>query len=250
MLDGRWRSGFDKGLQPVGAGLAKAGVTADALTVVGLGCSIATALLIASGHLHWAVLGVILTGVPDLLDGSVARHSGKAGPRGAFFDSVCDRVSDVVLIGGVAWYFGRDSSRLPVLALAVAGISMLISYERAKAEALGFQAKGGLLERAERLVLLGIGLAFNILVPVMWLMVVLGTITAVQRFVKVWRQASAPAGHDPVTRRFGASRRARHTDLDPVDGRPRSLSEWWETARPAALAERRELRRSRRRTRP
>ena len=67
---------------------------------------------------------------------------------------------------------------------------MLISYERAQAEGLGYDARGGLMERAERMVLLGVGLAFDILVPVLWLMVVLTAITAVQRFVKVWRQAS------------------------------------------------------------
>ena len=67
---------------------------------------------------------------------------------------------------------------------------MLISYERARAESLGFQARGGLMERAERLVLLGVGLAFDILVPVLWVMLVLTAFTAIQRFVKVWRQAT------------------------------------------------------------
>ena len=67
---------------------------------------------------------------------------------------------------------------------------MLITYERARAESLGFTARGGLMERAERLVLLGVGLAFDILVPVLWVMLVLTAFTAVQRFVKVWRQAT------------------------------------------------------------
>jgi CDP-diacylglycerol--glycerol-3-phosphate 3-phosphatidyltransferase len=76
--------------------------------------------------------------------------------------------------------------------MAVMGASMLISYERAKAEALGFNARGGIMERAERLVLLGFGLLFDsLLVPVLWLMLLLTLVTAVQRFQMVWRQASA-----------------------------------------------------------
>ena len=69
-------------------------------------------MLIASGHLVWAVVGVIVAGVSDLLDGAIARGSGQASPRGAFFDSVTDRVSDALLLGGVAWYL---AGRAPVL---------------------------------------------------------------------------------------------------------------------------------------
>ena len=101
------------------------------------------------------MLGVILTGLPDILDGSVARTSGRATPRGAFFDSVCDRVADAAIFCGVAWYLADESARLPVLVLAVLALSMLITYERARAESLGFVARGGLMERAERMVLLG-----------------------------------------------------------------------------------------------
>ena len=77
-----------------------------------------------------------------------------------------------------------------MLVLVVLALSMLITYERARAESLGFVARGGLMERAERLVLLGVGLAFDILPPVLWIMLVLTAFTAVQRFVKVWRQAT------------------------------------------------------------
>ena len=79
-----------------------------------------------------------------------------------------------------------------MLPLAVLAMSQLISYERAKAESLGFDARGGIMERAERIILLCFGLLFDsLLVPVLWVMLVLTTFTAVQRFVKVWRQASA-----------------------------------------------------------
>ena len=216
MLDARLRTGVGKALAPVGKGLRRVGITANILTVVGPGLfRRSPRWLIAIGELRWAVLGLVASGLIDLLDGSVARTSGEASPRGAFFDSVTDRVSDAVVFGGCAWYLASEGAHLPVLAFAAAALAMLISYERARAEALGYSAKGGLMERAERMVVLGVGLMFNILVPVLWLMVVLMTFTAIQRFVVVWRQASdtpgtpgppAPARPAPPGRR---RRRAR-----------------------------------------
>jgi len=193
MLDGRWRAKVERGLDPVGRGLYRVGISANTLTAVGLVIAAATAVAIGTGHLLLGFFGVILTGVPDLLDGSVARYSGKAGPRGAFFDSVSDRVADALLFGGVAWYLADENRYYPVLVLAVLALSMVITYERARAESLGFSARGGLMERAERMVLLAVGLLFDILVPMMWIMLVLTAITAVHRFVMVWRQATAAA---------------------------------------------------------
>jgi CDP-diacylglycerol--glycerol-3-phosphate 3-phosphatidyltransferase len=224
MLDGRWRATVERGLEPVGQGLHRAGVTADGLTIIGLGFAIVTAVLIADGHLLLGVLGVVLTGLPDILDGSVARTSGRAGPRGAFFDSVCDRVADAAIFCGLAWYLSSEDPKLPVLVMAVLAFSMLITYERARAESLGFEARGGLMERAERLVLLGIGLAFDVLVPMLWVMLVLTAITAVQRFVKVWRQAT-PARPPRVRHRH---LRGGGTD-EPRAG---SLAQWWAAHRP------------------
>jgi CDP-diacylglycerol--glycerol-3-phosphate 3-phosphatidyltransferase len=220
MLDGRWRAKAERGLEPVGRALHLAGVSADVLTVLGLVIAIGTAVLIANGNLFLAVFGVILSGVPDLLDGSVARHSGTASPRGAFFDSVCDRVADAALLGGVAWHLTAESAEAPILALAVVALSMLVSYERAKAEALGFSARGGVMERFERLVLLGAGLAFDVLVPMLWVMLALTAITAVHRFAMVWRQASPAtdsATPGRIRTRLVRSHRARRT-------RPRRVS--------------------------
>jgi CDP-diacylglycerol--glycerol-3-phosphate 3-phosphatidyltransferase len=250
MLDKHWRARVEQGLQPVGESLHRARVHPDALTLVGLGFSIATAVLIAHGRLGLAVIGVILTGVPDILDGTVARHSGKAGPRGAFFDSVVDRVSDAVLLGGVAWYLASQSPYLPVLALAAVALSMLISYERAKAEGLGFSAKGGIMERAERLVLLAVGLAFDLLVPVLWLMVVLSAVTALHRFLSVWLQATEPRDDAADESQPTRLRRFRHPRATGDDREraavppTRRLTGWWSGRQPRAGA------RPRRRTRP
>jgi CDP-diacylglycerol--glycerol-3-phosphate 3-phosphatidyltransferase len=154
---------------------------------------------------------LVLTGLPDALDGAVAKASGTAGPRGAFFDSVADRVSDALLLGGVAWYLADTSGGLaPLLPMAVLAASLIISYERAKAESLGFNAKGGVMERAERIVVLGLGLLFEaLLVPVLWLMLALTVLTAVQRFVKVWRQASRERPPVLTARRASRRRAAR-----------------------------------------
>jgi phosphatidylinositol phosphate synthase len=210
LFDGRWRSTIEKGLKPVGANIQRAGIRADHLTIAGMVMAGATALAIANGALRGALLLLVLTGVPDMLDGAVAKASGTTSTRGAFFDSVSDRVSDALLLGGVSWYLaGEYGGHMAVLPLAVLGATMLISYERAKAEALGFDARGGLMERAERFVLLGLGLLFEtLLVPVLWLMLVLTVFTAGQRFVKVWRQASAPSRAPRPTRRR-RSRRSR-----------------------------------------
>jgi len=193
VLDGRWKGDIERGLRPIGANLKRAGVTADHLTATGLVMAVAASVAIGMGALRGGMLLLVLCAVPDALDGAVAKASGTAGPRGAFFDSVADRVTDALLLGGTAWFLSsRYGGHMAVLPLAVLGASMLISYERAKAEGLGFNARGGLMERAERIVLLAFGLLFDsLLVPVLWLMLVLTMLTAVQRFAKVWRQASS-----------------------------------------------------------
>jgi CDP-diacylglycerol---glycerol-3-phosphate 3-phosphatidyltransferase len=200
MFDGRWRGAVDRSTGPVGTALHRRGITADVLTATGLVSATATAVAVASGHLHIAIILLIVTGLHDLLDGPVAKAAGTASVRGAFFDSVTDRVADAVLMGGVAWYLiGRHEGHLAVLPLAVLGVTALVSYERAKAESLGLQAKGGLMERAERMILLGVAFIDSaFLVPVLWVMLGLISVTAIARFVKVWNAAS---GKDEVIRR-------------------------------------------------
>ena len=192
MFDGRFRTEAERTLKPVGAQIKRTGITADHLTITGIVMAAGAAIAIGNGALNLGLLLLILTAIPDVLDGAVAKASGTASPRGAFFDSVADRFTDALLLIGVAWYLSTtEPGRLALLPMAVLGASMLISYERAKAEALGYNAKGGLMERAERMILLGFGLLFNqLLVPILWVMLVLTLVTAGQRFAKVWKQAS------------------------------------------------------------
>lgn len=212
MLDGRWKSEIERKLRPVGTDLSRSGITADHLTILGVVMAVAAALAIANGALRAGVLLLAASTLPDALDGAVAKAAGTATPRGSFFDSVADRVTDSLLFGGVAWYLsGLNDGRIAMLPFALLGASMLVSYQRAKAESLGFDARGGLMERAERIILLGLGLLFEwALIPVLWIMLVLTLVTVVQRFVKVWRQASLPVpAPPPASRRWRRRRVAR-----------------------------------------
>jgi CDP-diacylglycerol--glycerol-3-phosphate 3-phosphatidyltransferase len=148
--------------------------------------------MIGLGHFWVGVVLLTVGGLMDTLDGVVAKAAGTSSKKGAFFDSVADRVADALIFGGVAWYLASGSDpRLAVLPFAILAVSAVISYERAKAESLGYDAKGGLMERAERLILLGVALIIHVIfVPLLGLLLALSAITALQRFVKVWRQAS------------------------------------------------------------
>ncbi len=181
-----------KGTGPLGEGLHRIGLTADHLTALGLGMAAVAGVVIGSGHLLWGLVAMGLAAVPDLLDGPVAHAAGTASVRGAFFDSTADRVTDALVLIGVGWFLASSrGGHWALLAMAVLGTSTLISYERAKAESLGFDAKGGLFERAERILAISVGLAFPVLlVPVLWVLLGGTGITAVQRFAKVWRQAT------------------------------------------------------------
>ena len=235
MFDGRWRTAVDRSTGPVGETLHRHGITADVLTATGLLSATATAVLVATGHLHLAIIFLIITGMHDLLDGPVAKAAGTASVRGAFFDSVTDRVADAVLMLGCAWYLlNRGEGHIALLPMAILGVTALVSYERAKAESLGLEARGGLMERGERMFLLGVAfLSTVIFVPVLWLLFALITFTAVARFVKVWNAAS---GRDRViARRIEAWREGR------VDSRWRA----WREGRQGDGVPRRDLARSR-----
>lgn len=217
MFDGRWRHAVDRTTKPVGQALVRAKITADVLTVFGLVMSVVTAVAVGSGHL---VLGVVLlfpTGLPDLFDGPVAKASGTASVRGAFFDSVADRISDAFLLGGVSWYLSsHHHGNMVLLPFAILAMTSLISYQRAKAELLGLSASGGLMERAERFILLGLcfiagAVSAAAFVPALWVFFGLISATAVGRFVNVWQEAEGPVRWRPgrVESRWSAWRAAR-----------------------------------------
>jgi CDP-diacylglycerol--glycerol-3-phosphate 3-phosphatidyltransferase len=208
VFDARWRPLFERALGRPAKALRRAGVTADELTAFGLVMAVGAGVAIGRGFLGLGLGLLIVSAIPDLLDGAVAKAAGTVSARGAFFDSVADRVSDSLLLGGFAWYLARtghgEVALVPFLLLA---LSFLISYERAKAESLGYSARGGLMERGERLFLLAVALAFSsVMLPVLWVMVVLSAVTALQRFAKVWRQASSDLAPRPARARATSER--------------------------------------------
>jgi CDP-diacylglycerol--glycerol-3-phosphate 3-phosphatidyltransferase len=215
MIDGRRRRGEPPTAEPrplfgldgvvrqfsrLGATLVRHGVTADEVTVVGILFAIATSVVIGLGYLYVGIVVLTIGGLMDALDGVVAKSAGAASIRGAFFDSVADRISDAFIFGGVAWYLlERSDPRAAILPVAILAVSGLISYTRAKAESLGLNARGGLMERAERLIFLGGALLLHVvMVPLLGALLLLTTATAVGRFRKVWLQASLDAAKTPA----------------------------------------------------
>jgi CDP-diacylglycerol--glycerol-3-phosphate 3-phosphatidyltransferase len=238
MIDGR-RNAARKEQHTSGRGIADGvgtflvglGISADAVTAFGVALSAVTAVAIGLGHLWTGVALLIVGGLMDTLDGIVAKAAGTTSKRGAFFDSVSDRIADGFIFTGVAWYvIDRYQPHWAILPIALLGMSAVVSYQRAKAESLGFTARGGLMERAERLIFLGVALAFNvILLPLLGVLLALTTVTAVGRFRKVWVQASAPIPH--AAREEGARRTAELR-----------WRNWRESARADALRRRQERR--------
>jgi CDP-diacylglycerol--glycerol-3-phosphate 3-phosphatidyltransferase len=239
VFDGRFRSGVDRAVKPLGGALRRTGLSPDHLTALGLLMAVPTAWAVASGRLGLGLGLLIGSAVPDLLDGALAKASGRSSVRGAFFDSVTDRVSDTLVLGGFAWYLmDHGHGHMALLPMAILGVSLLVSYERAKAEALGFDAKVGLMERAERVVVLCAALAFSfVMLPLLWLMFGLTSLTAIQRFVRVWRLATAagqgppPAARPIFARRAGGSRAAYFHD--GRTGEPVAVAARWRAWREA-----------------
>ena len=229
MFDGRWRRGVDRFTGPVGRKLVRLGVTADVLTASGLVFAAATAVAVATGHLLLGIPLLVITGFHDLFDGPVAKAAGTASVRGALFDSVMDRVADAVLMVGVSWYLvSVREGELALLPLGVLGAASLVSYVRAKAESLGLPMThggifSGLMERAERMILLGVGfLEPWLLVPVLWALLGLTMLTAAARFVTAWRAAEGPARRSETA---GAARSAS-LGVPWGSGREASASRW------------------------
>ncbi len=169
--------------------LSGLGVTANALTVLGLLLNVGVALVLAGGNLRLGGVLVILASLFDGLDGALARYTGQAGPFGAFFDSTVDRYSEAALFTGLVWYFTTVGARQETLLAVVALFgSLAVSYTRARAEGLSIPCTVGILTRAERMVVLAVGLAIGQPLATLWVLAVFTHFTALQRILYVRRQ--------------------------------------------------------------
>jgi CDP-diacylglycerol---glycerol-3-phosphate 3-phosphatidyltransferase len=200
----RFRAFWTKVISPVAHLLIRLGVSPDAVTVVGtLGVVAGALVFFPQGKLLTGVLVITAFVFSDLIDGTMARLTGRSSPFGAFLDSTLDRVGDGAIFAGLALYFaGPGDSRLYlVLALICLVMGGVTSYARARAESVGFQAKVGIAERADRLVAIlvmtGLGAIFDVpelMYVALWALAVASTVTVVQRIWVVRQQAVAAAG--------------------------------------------------------
>lgn len=170
--------------------LARLGVTPNQLTLTSLGLSAGVGLLLAQGHFTSAALLLLVASALDLLDGALARLTGRATAFGAVLDSTVDRASEAAVLGGLLVFYARAGhDRVVYLVFATLVGSFLVSYVRARAEGVGLKGETGVLPRGERVVLLALALVLSIVPWVLGLLTVLATITVLQRLGLVWRQS-------------------------------------------------------------
>lgn len=177
-------------LDPAASFLNRLGLRPNTVTFLGLVGNTFGAYLLAVGQITWGGVVVLLAGPVDALDGAMARLRGESTRFGAFIDSVTDRYSELVIFAGLMIHFIRQENWLAcaLVYLAAAG-SVLVSYVKARAEALGFEAKIGLLTRMERYLVLAPMLVINRPEIALWIIAVLANFTAIQRILYVRRQA-------------------------------------------------------------
>jgi len=186
----RMRGVFKGVLDPVGAFFNRLGIYPNTMTLLGLAGNIIAAILIALGHMTLGGIVVLIMGLIDTLDGTMARLRGMSSEFGAFVDSVTDRYSELVIFAGLLYYFLQKGDWLSPLAIYIAASgSVLVSYVRARAASLGMDTKVGFLSRFERYLVLAPSLIFNIPMVGIWIIAIFANFTALQRIVDVRRQA-------------------------------------------------------------
>ena len=200
--------GYLRIIEPVADFFVRKRVNPNTITTVGTLCSISGGIIYATGHIMTAGWVIGLTALFDVLDGTVARRTGRSTVFGAFYDSTLDRVADGAVLGGLAIFFARNHlhhglpswAGTPMVGVTLLGIigTFLTSYTRARAESLGIDAKVGIMQRPERVTLLSapqafFGLVFNgwVLIAIVLMLSVTAWITAIQRIVFVYHATKA-----------------------------------------------------------
>ena len=203
------KNGYLKIIDPVANWLVRRGVHPNSITIFGTLCTVAGGVIYATGHISTGGWFLGLTALFDVLDGTVARRSSKSSTFGAFLDSSLDRLADGAVLSGLAVFYALNPvpHTVPMMAVCLLGLigAYMTSYVRARAEALGLDAKVGLLQRPERVVLLSapqafFGLALNgwVLGIIIVILTVTAWITVVQRVHFVYRQTTARGDAPPI----------------------------------------------------
>jgi len=195
------KNGYLRVIDPVANWLVRRRVHPNTITAIGTACSVTGGVIYGTAHISVGGFFLGLTALFDVLDGTVARRSNRSSTFGAFLDSTLDRLADGAVLGGLAVFYALSPVHrsVPMVVVCLAGIvgSFLTSYTRARAEALGLDAKVGILQRPERVVLLSVpqaffGLALNgwVLALIIIFLTVTAWITVVQRVAFVYHQTA------------------------------------------------------------
>ena len=194
MLQRSIKAPVTRAITPLCSGLLRAGMTPNLMSALGgVGSSLSAVLLFGSGHFLAGAILTTLFVLFDLLDGTMARISGSTSRWGALLDSTLDRISDASILGAMAYWFSRTNDRNVPLILSVLILGSLISYIKARAEALEIECNGGIAERTERLIIIlltagldGLGIPFIFAIG-LWLLLVISIITVFQRILIVYK---------------------------------------------------------------
>jgi CDP-diacylglycerol---glycerol-3-phosphate 3-phosphatidyltransferase len=183
-------------LSPIGRIVAKTQLTPNAITIIGLGLNVGVAAVIASGNLLLGGIFVLLAGGFDALDGAVACVTGQTSEFGGFLDSTLDRYSEAVVFGGLLIYLTRtDAGTIPIVLTYITIVgSLMISYSRSKAEAIGIRGDIGFAQRLERLIILAIALIISQPIWGLWILAIATQVTALHRILYVWQVTRRPGG--------------------------------------------------------
>jgi CDP-diacylglycerol--glycerol-3-phosphate 3-phosphatidyltransferase len=194
-LTDRLRIIFRGVTEPLAGFFNRIGLMPNTMTLLGLAGNVAGAILLAQGNMIWGGILILVMGPVDALDGTMARLRGMAGSFGAFVDSVTDRYSELIIFGGLIYYYAQQNDMVSTIAVyAAAAGSVLVSYIRSRGQSLGWDTKVGILTRAERYLVLAPalilgGINSNIPLVGIWIIAILANVTAIQRIIDVRRQA-------------------------------------------------------------
>lgn len=178
-------------LNQIARALEGTGVSPNVLTLIGFGLTGVVAMISAAGNLFLGGLLLIVAALFDTLDGALARSTDQVTVFGAFLDSTLDRYSEAVtLLGLMIFYSGHPDGAIYILLLAFTLVgSLMVSYTRARAEAVGIECKEGLFQRTERIAVLIVGLLTGWMMPVLWILAVFTNLTALQRIFDVYAKS-------------------------------------------------------------
>ena len=195
--------GAQKIIDAMVRGLASGGVHPNILTVIGVMISVACGVLFGIGEFFWAGIVLIVANIFDMLDGNVARVTGRVTRFGGFLDSSLDRISDMIAFIGIIVFYASNTPQRSVTNVFLAGFAMMssvmVSYTAARSDSLGVKANVGFLQRPERIVLLIIGalstwdwgsdfFLFNRMPEVLWVLAIGSTWTFVHRMIHTWKE--------------------------------------------------------------